>query len=136
MAPEFSIPAMAPDKKPKPEQSSQKGNFSLDPGSIHPQSGMRIIAVRTLREFWERHADAEQALKAWYHEARKSNWNQPADIKKDYPAADILPGNRIVFNIKGNSYRLVLKFHYDRGIGYIRFVGTHAEYDKRDATTI
>lgn len=127
---------MAPKKKNKKEQSSQKGNFALASDASAVQSGMRIIAVRTLRDFWERHADAEQALKAWYHEARKSNWSQPADIKQHYPAADILPGNRIVFDIKGNTYRLVVKFHYDSGIGYIRFVGTHAEYDKIDATTI
>lgn len=97
---------------------------------------MRIIAVRTLRQFWERHADAEQPLKAWYHEAQKSNWSSPAAIKQFYPRADILPGNRVVFDIKGNTYRLIVKFHYDRGIGYIRFVGTHAEYDKIDATLI
>lgn len=127
---------MAPNKKTDCKQGSHKGNLVLDSGAKARQSGMRIIAVRTLREFWEQHADAEQALKAWYHEARKSNWSQPADIKQYYPAADILPGNRIVFNIKGNTYRLVVKFHYGRGIGYIRFVGTHAEYDKVDATTI
>jgi mRNA interferase HigB len=127
---------MTPRKKHKTEQGSQKGNFALATGTSVGHSGMRIIAVRTLRSFWERHADAEQALKAWYHEARKSNWTQPADIKHHYPAADILPGNRIVFDLKGNSYRLVVKFHYDSGIGYIRFVGTHAEYDKIDANTI
>ena len=127
---------MAPQKRNEKKQSSQNGNFLLASNTNEIQSGMRIIAVRTLREFWERHADAEQGLKAWYHEAKKSNWSQPTDIKKRYPAADILPGNRIVFDIKGNTYRLVVKFHYDSGIGYIRFVGTHAEYDKIDATTI
>lgn len=127
---------MAPKKKNKNQQSSQKGNLGLASGRIEVQSGMRIIAVRTLREFWQRHADVEQALKAWYHEAKKSKWSQPTDITQQYPAADILPDNRIVFDIKGNKYRLVVKFHYDSGIGYIRFVGTHAEYDKIDATTI
>ena len=128
---------MANKRKPlKDEKSSPEGNFVLDPPSRLRQRGMSIIAVRTLREFWERHADAEQPLKAWYHEAQTSNWSTPAEIKQLYPRADILPGNRIVFDIKGNTYRLVVKFHYDRGIGYIRFVGTHTEYDKIDATTI
>jgi mRNA interferase HigB len=97
---------------------------------------MRIIAIRTLREFWTGHADAEQPLKAWYKEAEESDWSEPADIKGRYPSADILSGNRVVFNIKGNTYRLIVKIHYNRKITYIRFVGTHAEYDKVDATTI
>jgi mRNA interferase HigB len=97
---------------------------------------MRVIAIRTLREFWERHADAEQPLRSWYHEACSSGWPSPADIKKQYPSADILPGNRMVFNIKGNTYRLIVHIHYDRQIAYVRFVGTHSEYDKVDATTI
>lgn len=97
---------------------------------------MRIIAVRTLREFWESHADAEQPLKAWYREASETKWSAPADIKARYPSADILPDNRVVFNIKGNTYRLIVKIHYNRAIVYIRFVGTHAEYDKIDAVTV
>ena len=97
---------------------------------------MRIIAIRTLQEFWERHADAEQPLKAWYKEAGEAAWVGPADIKTRYPSADILAGNRVVFNIKGNTYRLIIKIHYNRQIVYIRFVGTHAEYDKVDATTV
>jgi mRNA interferase HigB len=118
------------------KQSSQKGNCELDTQPHFRKDGMRIIAVRTLRDFWKQHADAEQALKSWYHEAQKSNWSQPVDIKQHFPSADILPGNRVVFNIKGNTYRLIVKFHYDRGVGYIRFVGTHAEYDKIDANSI
>lgn len=97
---------------------------------------MRIISIRTLREFWQCHAEAEQPLKAWYKEAGDAAWGGPADIKMRYPSADILPGNRVVFNIKGNSYRLIIKIHYNRQIVYIRFVGTHAEYDKVDATTV
>ncbi len=124
------------EKLAKDEKSSRKGNYPLDPATEIHHRGMRIIAVRTLREFWERHADAEQPLKAWYHEARKGTWSTPAEIKRLYPRADILPGNRVVFDIKGNTYRLIVKFHYDRGIGYIRFVGTHAEYDKIDAATV
>ncbi|MEO5914329.1 MAG: type II toxin-antitoxin system HigB family toxin [Luteolibacter sp.] len=97
---------------------------------------MRIIEVKTLREFWTTHADAEQALKSWFKEATATRWNGPNDIKQHYPSADILPGNRIIFNIKGNTYRLIVKMHYNTGIVYIRFVGTHAEYDKINAATI
>ena len=97
---------------------------------------MRIIARRTLREFHARHADAKPFLEAWFHEAVDARWEEPQAIKKRYPSADILPGNRVVFNIKGNTYRLIVKIHYNTGIVFIRFVGTHAEYDKIDATTI
>ena len=97
---------------------------------------MRIIARKTLRCFYETHADAKSALEAWFHEAEAAQWDDPKEIKKRYPSADILPGNRVVFNIKGNTYRLIVKIHYNTGIVFIRFVGTHAEYDKIDATTI
>ena len=118
------------------EKSSQKGNSGLASETEARQDGLRVIAQRTLREFWEKHSDAEQPLKSWYAEATTSSWRQPADIKARYPSADILPGNRVVFNIKGNHYRLIVKIHYNRAIVYIRFVGTHADYDKIDATTI
>jgi len=97
---------------------------------------MRIIAKNTLREFWLRHADCEQALKAWYLEADKSHWRHPNDIKIEYPSASILANNRVVFNIKGNSYRLIIKINFAYQMCWIRFIGTHAEYDKIDATTI
>jgi len=97
---------------------------------------MRIIAKRPLKDFWAAHADAEQALRAWYHEALHADWKTPQDIKAHYPSADILPGNRIIFNIKGNHYRLIVKIHDNTGIVFIRFVGTHADYDRIDATTI
>lgn len=97
---------------------------------------MRIIARRTLREFWQVHANAEQALKAWFHEAAAADWKSPSDIKSQYRSADILPNNRVVFTIKGNHYRLIVKIHYNIGIVFIRFIGTHAEYDRIDATTI
>lgn len=118
------------------QQSSQKGNFNVDVHSYLSDRRMRVIAVSTLREFWERHADAEQALKAWYKEATNSLWRESNDIKKDFPSADVIPGNRMIFNIKGNNYRLIVKIHYNTGIVYIRFVGTHAEYNKVDAKTI
>lgn len=97
---------------------------------------MRIIARRTLRTFWERHADAEGPLRAWFAEARAASWQSPADVKARYAAASILANDRVVFNIGGNKYRLVVAVRYDFGILYIRFIGTHAEYDRIDATTI
>ena len=91
---------------------------------------MRIISKKKLREFWERHADAEEPLLAWYREVEKEDWNTPVRMKQKYPNASILGGNRVVFNIKGNKYRLVVKINYPGRIVYIRFVGTHAEYDR------
>lgn len=97
---------------------------------------MRVIAKKILRDFWEKHADSAQQLKAWYQEASNANWKGSNDIKIDYPSASILLDNRAVFNIKGNHYRLIVKINYDYQIVWIRFVGTHAEYDKINATTI
>ncbi|PVY37905.1 type II toxin-antitoxin system HigB family toxin [Pontibacter virosus] len=97
---------------------------------------MRVIAKRPLRDFWVKHADSEQQLKAWYNEAEQADWKSPNDIKKDYPSASILEDNRMVFNIKGNKYRLIVRVNYKYGIVWIRFIGTHAEYDKVDATKI
>lgn len=99
---------------------------------------MRIIAQRTLREFWEQpaHRDAEQPLKAWYAEARHADWRTPAEVKAQYGSASIVGDNRVVFNIGGNNYRLVVKFHYNAGIGYVRFVGTHQEYDQIDVEVV
>ncbi len=97
---------------------------------------MRIIAKRTLREFWEKHVDCEEPLRIWYSQAEEADWQTPNDVKKDYASASILHDNRVVFNIKGNRYRLIAKINYDYGILWIRFIGTHAEYDKIDATKI
>ena len=97
---------------------------------------MRIIALRTLREFWEKHPDCEGALRAWYSDAQQSTWLSPSAIKKTYASASILNENRVVFNIKGNYYRLVAKINYRAGIVCIRFIGTHSEYDKIDSTII
>jgi len=97
---------------------------------------VRIIALRTLREFWTTHADAEEALRAWYADARQAEWKTPADIRAVYANASIAGHNRVVFNIRGNTYRLIVAINYRFGIVYIRFVGTHAEYDKVDAETI
>ena len=97
---------------------------------------MRVIAKRTLRAFWEKHRNAEQALKAWHAEVKSASWSSPSDVKKMYPSADVIPGDRLVFNIKGNNYRLIVAVRYDLGIVFIRFVGTHAEYDRVDAETV
>lgn len=97
---------------------------------------MRVIAKKILRDFWEAHADCEQQLKAWHLEASNANWGSPSQIKSKYPSASILADNRIVFNIKGNNYRLIVKISYAHQMLWIRFIGTHAEYDKIDANTI
>lgn len=97
---------------------------------------MRVIAKKILREFWIKHADSEEQLKAWYQEANEANWNHPKEIKKNYPSASFLADNRIVFNIKGNTYRLIVKVNYDYQMVWIRFIGTHAKYNKIDATKI
>ena len=109
----------------------------LDPilGTLY-NAIMRIISRKTLKDFWEQHADSRSSLQAWYADAKRADWKSPADIKNFYRNASILSNNRAVFNIKGNKYRLVVAINYDIGIVYIRFVGTHQEYDKIDAATI
>lgn len=97
---------------------------------------MRIIAVRFLRDFWEQHPDAEQPLKAWADEAGKASWTQPAEIKEQYRSASILKNRRVVFNIKGNDYRLVVSVAYHFQAVYVKFIGTHKEYDAVDAETV
>lgn len=99
---------------------------------------MRIISRSTLREFWEQpqYKDAEQPLKAWYDEAKKANWQTPQDIKDKYRNASFVENNRVVFNIHGNKYRLIVALKYQSGIGFVRFVGTHKQYDTIDANTI
>lgn len=96
----------------------------------------RIFAKSTLRIYWEKHADSEQYLKTWYDTAMSCDWNSPSDVKNTYANASILKDRRVVFNIKGNSYRLVTKFNFEKKWIFIRFIGTHADYDKIDANTI
>lgn len=97
---------------------------------------MRVIAVASLRAFWLKHPDAEQPLKAWFEEASKASWTQPSDIKAQYRSASILKNRRVVFNIKGNDYRLVVAVAYRLQIVYVKFIGTHPQYDAIDANTI
>ena len=99
---------------------------------------MRIIAFRTLREFWEnpKYSDSETSLRSWYHDARHSDWKNSNELKQQYINASIVGEGRVVFNIKGNSYRLVVLIDYVFQVIFIRFIGTHKQYDKIDAKTI
>lgn len=97
---------------------------------------MRVIARSTLREFWELHPDAEQPLKSWFQEAVSASWQSPQEIKQRYRSASILKLGRVVFNIAGNKYRLVTHISFTMQIVFVKFIGTHAEYDQIDAQTV
>lgn len=97
---------------------------------------MKIISVKILRDFWAENPDAGQPLRAWVDEATKADWKTPAEIKVQYRSASILKDRRVVFNIKGNSYRLIVAIAYQRGWIFVKFIGTHKEYDAVDADTI
>jgi mRNA interferase HigB len=97
---------------------------------------MRIISRKALKEFWEKHTDAQRALEAWHADAKQANWKTPSDIESVYKNVSFVTNDRVVFNIKGNRYRLVVIVVYKHGIVYIRFVGMHSEYDKIDVTKV
>lgn len=97
---------------------------------------MRVFSKKILREFWAKHRDSEEQLKTWYKEALRAKWENPSDIKSEYVKASILKGGRVVFNICGNKYRLIVEINYKRQWNFIRFIGTHTEYDKIDAEEI
>ena len=97
---------------------------------------MRGIAISTLRDFWTRHPDSEQALKEWYVKTERAQWKSLNDIRKDAGAVDYVKNQRYVFNIKGNDYRLIAAIKFTPKLVFIRFVGTHSEYDRVDASTI
>ena len=97
---------------------------------------MRVIAKKTLKLFWAKHEDCEHQLKTWYDEVMMADWSSPKDIKMNYPSASFLADNRVVFNIKGNTYRLIVRINFKYKIVWIRFVGTHAKYDKINANKI
>lgn len=97
---------------------------------------MHIIAKTALRTFWASHPDAEQPLRAWHSEAKAATWKTPADVKSKYRNASILKAGKVVFNLGGNKYRLVVKINYPFRVVYVRFIGTHREYDRINAETI
>lgn len=97
---------------------------------------MRVLAKKTLRDFWFKYPDCEQQLKAWFKETEDAVWKNTNQLKKDYPSASILINNRVVFNIKGNRYRLIVRINFNYQMVWIRFIGTHAQYDKIDAAKI
>jgi mRNA interferase HigB len=97
---------------------------------------MHVITFKRLKECWERHPETEEPLRAWFNHAKHAAWRTPIDVKRDFASVSIIANNRVVFNIKGNAYRLVVKIEYHMGKIFIRFVGTHHEYDTIDATTI
>jgi mRNA interferase HigB len=97
---------------------------------------VRVISVKTLKSFWKKHPDAENSLRAWYTEAKRASWKSPQEIKTAYPTASILRNNRVVFNIKGNTYRLIVAVKYEFQIVCVRFIGAHAAYDRIKAEEI
>lgn len=99
---------------------------------------MRVISIRTLRNFWEQpnREDSAQPLKAWYDEAKVAKWDTPQAVKEAYGTASIVANNRVVFNIAGNKYRLVVGMDYPRQMCFVKFIGTHAEYDKIDVAKV
>jgi mRNA interferase HigB len=97
---------------------------------------VRVFSKKILREFWEKHNDAEQQLKTWHKEASKAKWATPAKIKAEYAKASILKSGRVVFDICGGSYRLIVDINYKREWLFVRFIGTHNDYDKVDAENI
>jgi mRNA interferase HigB len=112
------------------------------PGTLFPfwdrarVQHVRVFNRSTVRAFADAHADVRQPLFAWFAEVERADWSGPDDIKTQYPSASFLAGNRVVFNIKGNKYRIVIAVNYEFFAVFIRFIGTHAEYDKIDAATI
>ena len=97
---------------------------------------MRIISKKTLREFWKRHPDTEEPLVAWCREVEKEDWDTPASVTQKHPRASTIGGNRAVFRIRGNRYRMVVWINYRRRAVYIKWLGTHAEYNRIDAETV
>ena len=97
---------------------------------------MRIIAKWTLRAFWKRYPKAKGPLEAWHQEVARADWATPSKVKAQFRSASVLQGNRVAFNIAGNHYRLIVKINYPYRVVYIRFIGSHTDYDTIDVTTI
>ena len=107
-------------------------------GEVKYNESMRVIAKSTLKKFWEQsaYADAQNSLESWYEEARKAAWATPQDVKNLYASASVVGGNRVVFNICGNKDRLVVEMQYRAGIAWIKFIGTHKQYDAIKVTEV
>lgn len=97
---------------------------------------MRIIARKALNDFWTKYADSEQQLKSWYKETKSAKWKNVNELKEEFPNVSIVGNNRFVFNIKGNDYRLIVRINFPIQIVWIRFIGTHSQYDKVNAKEI
>ena len=100
---------------------------------------MRVIALSRLKSFWEanpKYADAKEPALAWYRHTLRANWSSPVDVKADFGNASVLKDGRVVFNVGGNKYRLVVWINYPYRVVYVRFIGTHDQYDRIDAQTI
>ncbi len=97
---------------------------------------MRIVAEKTIHEYWEKHSEARGGLEAWIEHVRRAKWDTPQDLAKDYGSDTVQPDNRAIFNISKNRYRIIAHIHYRSQILFILFVGSHAEYDRIDARTI
>ncbi|MEI8242485.1 MAG: type II toxin-antitoxin system HigB family toxin [bacterium] len=97
---------------------------------------MHVISRKKLLEFWERHADAVGPLQSWFHEVCKAEWENSAELKDRYPSASIINAERVVFNIGGNKYRLIVRINYTSKTVFIRFVGTHRQYDRVDPENV
>jgi mRNA interferase HigB len=97
---------------------------------------MRLIAIGTLRKFWGTHPDSRDQLQAWYKLMKSARWKTPNDVKRQFRSASIIGDNRVVFNMAGNKYRLIVKIHYNTGIMYLRFIGTHKQYDAINAEEV
>ena len=106
---------------------SQSGNYT---------ETMHVISRKTLSDYWQKVPESELSLRAWFSEAQKAQWTSPADIKEKYRSASFLKGNRVVFNICGNKHRLIVRIHYESKTVFVRFVGTHSEYDKINAEEV
>ena len=115
---------------------TQIGKSDSDSIDAISDLGMRVLQPRLLTAFWGAYPDAERALRAWFHEAKSAAWRNPAEIKAQYRNASILKAGRVVFNISGNKYRLVVAIDFRAQIAVVRWVGTHADYDRIDVETV
>ena len=97
---------------------------------------MRVISRKMLREYWGQHPESEQPLLAWYREVEQAEWSSPAGVRERFPNASIVGDNRVVFRIRGNNYRIVVRIFYPAKLVYLRFVGTHSEYDRINAEEV